>query len=324
MNKPNNKRIWCCVRYYLWLCTAKGQSPDTIRGKKAGLKKFFCWCLEQQVYSIEEINLDLVDNYMEYLNCYRKALDGKPLCLAQKRNLLTFVKTFIEKLYAKGLLATNALQHIELPSKGRSLPKALFSEIEIEKILSQPLLFGVLGLRDRAILETFYATGIRRTELMNLDIDDVNLTERVLRVNRGKGNKDRIVPISRRACEWITLYLGKLRMGMASIDTGSALFLANHGKRYSANKLSEMVGRYVKIAGLKRAGACHLFRHATATIMLDNSAELRHVQEMLGHASISTTQIYTHVSRTILAKTYQKSHPSALSTSSIYSANNYE
>lgn len=318
MDKPNNKRIWCCARYYLWLCAAKGQSPETIRGKKAGLKKFFRWCLERRVHFIDEINLDLLDSYMEYLNCYRKALDGNPLCLAQKRNLLTFVKTFIEKIYAKGLLTANALEHIELPSKGRPLPKALFSELDIEKILSQPLLFGVLGLRDRAILETFYATGIRRTELMNLDMDDVDLTERLLRVNRGKGNKDRIVPISQRACEWIMLYLGKLRMNMATIGTGSALFLANNGKRYSANKLSEMVGRYVKLAGHKRAGACHLFRHATATIMLDNGAELRHVQEMLGHASISTTQIYTYVSRSILTKTYQQSHPSALSTSSIF------
>ncbi|WKD26181.1 tyrosine-type recombinase/integrase [Pseudoalteromonas sp. KG3] len=318
MDKPTSRRIWLCVKYYLWLCEARGQSPDTIRGKKAGLKKFARWCIAQRIYSADKIDLDLMDDYMAYLNCYRKALDGNPLCLAQKRNLLTFVKTFIEKLYMKELLSTNALQHIELPSKGRALPKALFSEIEIEKILSQSLLFGVLGLRDRAILETFYATGIRRTELMNLDIDDVDLTAHLLRVNRGKGNKDRIVPISKRTCEWITLYLGKIRINMASLSTGSALFLANNGRRYSANKLSEMVARYVKLAGHKRAGACHLFRHATATIMLDNGAELRHVQEMLGHANISTTQIYTHVSRSVLTSTYQRSHPSALSKSSFY------
>lgn len=274
--------------------------------------------MSHQVYYIDQIDLDLIDNYMAYLNGYRKAIDGNPLCFAQKRNLLTFVKTFIEKLYAKGLLEVNALQHIELPSKGRSLPKAIFSEVEVERILSQPLLFGLFGLRDRSILETFYATGIRRTELLNLDIDDVDLTAQLVRVNRGKNSKDRIVPISRRACEWLTLYLDKIRSKAATIESGSALFLDNSGKRYCANKLSEMVGRYVKLAGLKRIGACHLFRHATATIMLDNGAELRHVQEMLGHASISTTQIYTHVSRSVLKGVYQKSHPSALSTESIF------
>ena len=104
--------------------------------------------------------------------------------------------------------------------------------------------------------------------------------------NHGKGNKERIVPISPRACEWIAMYLTKIRPHFASIASGSALFLANNGKQYKAGKLSEMVGRYVRLCGMKRGGACHLFRHATATIMLDNGAELRHVQEMLGHADI--------------------------------------
>lgn len=119
--------------------------------------------------------------------------------------------------------------------------------------------------------------------------------------------------ISNRGCEWIAFYLSKIRPRISFISSGSALFLANNGKRFRPNKLSDMVSRYVMLAGIKRAGSCYLFRHATAITMLDNGADLRHVQEMLGHAYISTTQICTHVSRIKLAEVYGKSHPSALS-----------
>jgi integrase/recombinase XerD len=318
MKKPTSNHIWRCVHYYLKLCKARGQASDTLRGKYSGLKKFFMWCVTQNIRYIEQINLDVMDSYMEYLNCYRQTLKNTPLCLAQKRNLLTFVKTFIEKMHAKDILESNSLLYMELPSKGRTLPKALFTQIEIEKMLSFTLQFGTKGYRDRVIMETFYATGIRRTELLHLDIDDVNLSDNLLRVNYGKGRKERIVPISPRACEWIVLYLSQRRPMFASIASGSTLFLANNGKQYKPGKLSEMVGRYVRLSGMKRGGACHLFRHATATIMLDNGAELRHVQEMLGHADLSTTQIYTHVSRVKLSEVYNRSHPSALSELRVY------
>jgi integrase/recombinase XerD len=318
MRKPTTKRIWRCVKYYLALCLAKGQASDTVRGKHSGLKKFFMWCLEQRIYTIDAIDLDVMDDYMAYLNSYRKVLDNQPLSLAQKRNLLTFVKTFIKTMHIKGLLDTHALERMELPSKGLTLPKALFSSEEIERILAQPLLFGIHGIRDRAILETFFATGIRRTELLHLQLDDVDFHHQILRVNHGKGAKERIVPISQRACEWLATYITKIRPQIAFIGIGNSLFLANHGNAFSAGKLSEMAAKYVKMAGIKRFGACHLFRHATATSMLEADADLRHVQEMLGHASISTTQIYTHVSRAKLIKVYKATHPSAQQSSGLF------
>lgn len=318
MEKPTTRRIWRCVRYYLQLCEAKGDAPDTIINKRAGLAKFFKWCLSRSVYYIDQINLDLMDDYMHCLNSYRKPLDGKPMTVAVKRGYLTFVKTFVEKLHVKGILSTNTLEHIELPKIGRPLPKAVFTENEIQKVLDQSLLFGFTGLRDRAILETFFATGIRRTELANLDIEDIDLNEQLVRIRKGKGGRERIVPISERGCEWVALYLSKVRPRIAFLASGSTLFLANNGKRYEPHKLSDMVSRYVKLAGIKRAGSCYLFRHATATTMLNNGADLRHVQEMLGHADISTTQIYTHVSRSKLAEVYGKSHPSALSKQRLF------
>lgn len=273
--------------------------------------------MERNVTRIDQINLDLMDGYAAYLNAYRKPLDNKPLCAAQKRNLLTFVKTFVKYLYIKGLLSANPLQNIELPSKGEQIPKALYTEEEIEVILEQPLLFGIKGLRDRAILETFFATGIRRDELVKLNVDDIDFSAKLVRVH-GKGKKERLVPISQRGCEWVAFYIGKIRPMFAFIGSGKALFLANNGKRYIPGKLSDMASQYVKLAGFDRTGACHLYRHNTATTMLDNGADLRHIQEMLGHASILTTQLYTHVSRKKLSQVYQDTHPSARGGSGLF------
>ncbi|MFT5708266.1 MAG: integrase/recombinase XerD [Oceanospirillaceae bacterium] len=317
MNKPTTKRFWPCVEYYLELCLAKGQSSDTVRNKRGGLKKFILWCQEQSIISVEQVNLDLMDDYAAYLNAYRKKIDNEPIGPAQKRNLLTYVKTFIKYMFIKGLLAENTLADIELPSKGHQIPKALYSVEEIEIILEQPLLFGIKGLRDRVILETFFATGIRRGELVKLNVDDIDFTGKMVRVH-GKGMKERLVPISQRGGEWLAFYIGKIRPRFAFISSGKALFLANNGKRYVAGKLSDMASQYVKLAGFDRTGACHLFRHNTATTMLDNGADLRHIQEMLGHASILTTQLYTHVSRKKLTQVYEATHPSAKGGSGLF------
>lgn len=317
MEKPTSKHIWRCVVYYLWLCLAKGQSTDTIRGKRSGLKKFYMWAIENDVRTIDAINLDVMDEYQAYLNAYRQGQNNQPLCDAQKRNLLTFVKTFIQYMHRKGLLNENTLASIELPSKGFQVPKALYSVEEIENILRQPLMFGIKGFRDRAILEVFFATGIRRGELIKLNIDDVDFSNELMRVH-GKGKRQRLIPISKRALEWLVFYIGKIRPMFAFIGSGNALFLSNIGKRYKPGKLSDMASQYVKLAGIERPGACHLYRHSTATEMLENDADLRHVQEMLGHADISTTQIYTHVSRAKLSAVYSNTHPSAQSDSGLF------
>lgn len=318
MDKPESRLLWPCMEYYLALCAAKGQSADTVYGKHSRLKQFNRWCADKGLKSIDQINLDVMDDFMAYLNSQRKLRDGQPLGVAHKRNVLTTVKVFVAAMYRKGLLSRNSLEGIELPSIGRALPKALFSAEEIERILAQPLQFGPKGIRDRAIMETLFASGVRRGELLPVQIEDVDFEKRLLRVNHGKGRKERIVPISQRACEWLAVYISKVRPAISFVDSGNTLFLANNGQAYKPGKLSEMVSRYIRLAGIKRFGACHLFRHITATTMLDNGADLRHVQEMLGHASISTTQIYTHVSRQKLTEVYQKTHPSALRDSGLF------
>jgi integrase/recombinase XerD len=318
MDKPNSRLLWPCMAYYLALCAAKGQSADTVYGKHSRLKQFSRWCADKRLQTIDQINLDVMDDFMAYLNSQRKPRDGQPLGVAHKRNVLTTVKVFVATMYRKGLLSRNSLEGIELPSIGRALPKALFSADEIERILAQPLQFGLKGIRDRATLEILFASGVRRGELLPVQIEDVDFEKQLLRVNHGKGRKERIVPISQRACEWLAVYISKVRPAISFVDSGNTLFLANNGKAYKPGKLSEMVSRYIRLAGIKRFGACHLFRHITATTMLDNGADLRQVQEMLGHASISTTQIYTHVSRQKLTEVYRKTHPSALRDSGLF------
>lgn len=133
----------------------------------------------------------------------------------------------------------------------------------------------------------------------------------------GKGKKERLVPISLRGCEWLAFYIGKIRPMLAFIGSGKALFLANNGKRYVPGKLSDMASQYVKLAGFYRSGACHLYRHNTTT-MLNNCADLRHIQEMLGHARILTTQLYTHVSRKKLFEVYEATHPSVEGGSGLF------
>jgi integrase/recombinase XerD len=317
MQKPTTNRLWRCISYYLALCLIRGQANDTIRAKKYSLRKFCIWCFARNVFTIDEIDIELMDDYMEYLNSYRKPKDNQPICKANKYALLLNVKTFMGKMHNRELINNNPIAHIELPTVGRPLPKAIFTAEEVEKILEQPLLFGKKGLVDKVILETFFATGIRRVELRNLDIEDIDIKQQLVRIRKGKGDREYILPISERACEWIVFYLAKLRPQLATITSGSALFLNDKGTRFRVNALSDMASRYVRLAGFKRAGACHLFRHSTATIMLDNGADLRHVQEMLGHVNISSTQVYTFVSRSKLTEVYNKTHPSALSNKSM-------
>lgn len=319
MHKPNSGRLWCCCRYYFNLCLAKGQSTQTIRAKRYALKKFCSWCFSNNIFSIDDISIELMDEYTQYLNTYRKPKNKSPLSSGAKYSLILHVKLLMAKMHCRGLIADNKIQYIDLPSVKRSLPKAIFNPDEVEVILEQPLLFGQKGIVHRVMLETLFATGIRRMELRGLDIEDVDLKQNLIRIRKAKGGREYILPISERACEWLIFYLAKIRPLRANLTSGSAMFITNKGTRFRLNALSDMASRYVRLAGFKRPGSCHLFRHTTATMMLNNGADLRHVQEMLGHASISSTQIYTHVAKSKLSEIYNRTHPSALSDRSLLS-----
>jgi len=194
------------------------------------------------------------------------------------------------------------------PKLGKNLPSVL-SVNEVDAILSKPDTANILGLRDKAMLETFYACGIRVSELINLKLSDIFLEEEVIRV-LGKGSKERLVPIGSSAIEWINNYLKHSRLLLEKkTKSGNFLFLNNHGTKLSRMGIWKIVDRYVTEAGILKEVHPHTFRHSFATHLLEGGADLRAVQEMLGHADISTTQIYTHIDREYIKQVHKDFHP---------------
>ncbi|NNJ72761.1 MAG: tyrosine-type recombinase/integrase [Enterobacterales bacterium] len=311
LTKPNTLMLSECIAYYLQLCEIKGLSLNTINGKSTNLSLFFKWCQNHGITEVSETTTEILDNYQAHLNQYQKPHNAENLCRATIRARLTSVKVFLRCLFQKNIIETNDFESFELPKLGRRLPKPVLSQKEVALIFEQVHIGDIKGVRDRAILETFYASGIRRFELSQLTIDDIDFDQHQLRVNQGKGHKDRYVPIANRACYWLYRYLKYARPKLAKEGCNSVLFVTNRGNAYRPTQLSEMVAKNIKLSGIRKTGACNQFRHAAATHMVDNGADIRHVQEFLGHADISTTQIYLHVSMTKLRAVYEKTHPAA-------------
>ena len=199
----------------------------------------------------------------------------------------------LRALHAKDVVLESNFEFFDLPKIGRRLPKPVLSEKEVMQILSQTEHYGQRGIRDRAIMEVYYASGIRRRELSKLRLSDIDFEQFQLRVNQGKGFRDRYVPIAKRACFWIYKYLKEVRQTLSNEQSEDILFLANNGKPFRASQLSELVAKYIKLANIQKSGACNQYRHAAATHMVDNGADIRHVQEFLGHADLSTTPAAT-------------------------------
>jgi len=312
MSRRSTKLI-ICIEFYAEDCLARGQSNSTVYTKRILLTAFAKWCLANNIRLVTQLNLDSLEEYRRYLNRYRKERDGEPLDLATQRMRLMAVTGFLERLYYFKTIKSDFFVYFKLPRVNRRLPADVPDEVEMEQILRQAMTKGKMALRDRAILEVYYATGIRRTDLANLDIKDIDFTHQLVTVRKGKGSLDRRVPIATRALNWVRQYLKELRPTLVGLDSGEALFLGATGKRIRTSKLSDMVGAYVRRSGVSKSGACHLFRHAAATAMLRNGADIRYVQEMLGHLDITSTQIYTRVTVMDLTRVYNDTHPAARS-----------
>jgi integrase/recombinase XerD len=218
------------------------------------------------------------------------------------------VKGFFAYLYSSGYIELNAMEKVSAPKVSKSLPNVLNIN-EIESILSGPDVSKKLGLRDKALLETFYACGLRVSELINLKISDMFLNEEMIRVF-GKGSKERFVPIGSSAIKWIDEYLKNSRPLLEKrAKSQHILFLNNRGTRLSRMGIWKIVSNYATLAGIKKEVHPHTFRHSFATHLLEGGADLRAVQEMLGHVDISTTQIYTHIDRDYIKQVHKDFHP---------------
>jgi integrase/recombinase XerD len=292
--------------HFEWMLT-HGYSADTVRARRIALRRFIGWCAERELDDPAAITLPILERYQRHLFTYRKP-DGKPLTLGSQHGCLAPLKTFFRWLTREHHIATNPASELVLPKQPKRLPRTLLSPADIAAILHEAEPATPAGLRDRAMLEVLYATGLRRMELPALARYDVDLGRQLVFVREGKGRKDRVVPLGARAAAWLDRYLAESRPQLLAADT-DALFVTDYGEPISPAWLADKVKRYMAFAGIERPGATHLFRHACATHMLENGADIRFIQEMLGHAQLGTTEIYTHVAIDKLQQIHAATHP---------------
>lgn len=306
---PNS--LYNHMRRFLAHMEEKHRSPETVSTREKHLRFFIHWCDERGITKPSEVDRKIIERYQRHLFTYRKA-DGEPLSAATQYLRLIPIGLWFAWMVKREVIPVNPAAEMELPKVPKRLPKAVFSAREAEMVLSIPDTTTVMGLRDRAILETFYSTAIRRAELIRLRIRDIDLERGMAFVFEGKGKKDRWVPIGERALAWINAYLDQARERLVrGVDDGS-LFITNRGGALSVQRLTALVESYIKQADLGKTGSCHMFRHSTATLLLDGGMDIRYLQSMLGHAEITTTQIYTQVSQGRLKDQHTAMHPGKL------------
>lgn len=305
--------------HLLWIAS-HGYAPSTVTGRRHHLAALVAFLLEWDVSDPAAVTTAHLERYQRQLFHHRKR-DGQPLSFRTQAQRLMAVKAFFAWLAAHGTLPYDPASSLVLPRTEHRLPEAVLSAEEIEAVLAAPDTSTPLGVRDRAMVEVLYSSAIRRAELARLLVPDVDVSRGTLFVRQGKGARDRHVPIGVRAASWVAAWRDRVRPGFVIGADPGHLFLGTGGKPLDLDVLSRTVARYVRAAVPHRRGACHLFRHSAATLMLDNGADVRHVAEMLGHAKLETTMIYTRVSlqklREVHAATHPAEAPSASRTSGV-------
>ena len=280
----------------------KGLADNTLESYGRDLRQYIGFLSGGTTVSLENASQSTI---VAYLMSLRK--QGKATATIARR--LAALKAFYQFLVRENYLASDPTDDLTSPKLERKLPKVL-SVGEVERLLSRPDRTNPAGLRDKAMLELLYATGVRVSELVNLDVEDVDLDEGFVRCV-GKGRKERVAPMGEIAIAALRAYLDGARGKMVSDPGEKAVFVNHHGRRLTRQGFWKIVKKYAALAHIQKEITPHTLRHSFATHLLENGADIRAVQEMLGHADISTTQIYTHVTKERLKDVYAKSHPRA-------------
>jgi len=305
------------VRYmeehFEWM-QVTGYSADTVRARRQHIRKFITWIDERGIDDVRQITRPMVERYQRHLFYYRKS-DGAPLSMGMQVQYLASIKLWFKWLTRAHHILANPAADLDLPRSPKRLPGRILSSQEVEAVLREADPATAQGLRDRALLELLYATGVRRSEVASLGLYDPDLLRGVLWVRHGKGNRQRVVPLGTRAIAWLEKYLTQSRPELLAGnggEGGQALFISDYGLPMRADQIADKVRRYMDFAGIHKGGATHLLRHACATHMLEGGADIRFIQAMLGHTSLETTEIYTHVSIDKLIEVHRATHPSRL------------
>lgn len=286
----------------------RGYAPTSVKNQRTALALLAGWLIERGVRRPGEVTKPMLDAYQRAVFYMRKR-NGQPLSFRSQEARLIPIRGFFRWLVRTNRILYNPASEIELPRKEQRLPSAVLSAQEAERVLALADLKDPLGLRDRAMMEMLYATGIRRAELASLTVYELDIERQTLTVRQGKGRKDRMIPTGERAAAWCSRYLADARPKLATPPDDGFLFLTAEGLSLSLQALTSLMGGYVRRIG--KPGACHIFRHTMATVMLEGGADIRYIQQMLGHINITSTQVYTQVSLRTLAAVHSATHPGA-------------
>lgn len=298
------------VEDYLFWMSVHNYAKTTLISRRYYLGYFLAFAARHSIETAGAVTLEDLLAYQHELFLYRKA-DGCPLSFATQMQRLVPVAQLFCWLRRQGRIAANPAADLVMPRPDRSLPEATLTVSDMAAVLAVPNVNSALGLRDRAVMEVFYSTGLRRGELISLAARDVDFERGTVFVRCGKGGKDRYVPIGERALFWTRLYLELVRPSFLTDHYPEHLFLSSVGTPLCPDWLSRKVRRYMAKAGVNKKGSCHLLRHSVATLMLEGGADIRYVAEMLGHARLETTQRYTRVSIDRLRAVHARTHPAA-------------
>lgn len=290
-----------------WLA-ARGYARSTVRARERQLDRFVRWGRAEGINEPEHFDLTRLEEYRLHLHRTLRR-DGAPLGWGSKVQMLLAIKGLFQWLTLTRRIPSNPAADVELPRRQHRLPRSVMGVQEVERLLAQPVLCTSIGLRDRAILELLYSTGIRRSECAGLNLRDLDLDRLIVLVRSGKGGRDRYVPMGGRAVSWVERYVREVRPLHLRGPVDGHLFLSRLRSHLSSKRIGDLVHRYLKRAGIARPGSCHLLRHTTATLLLEGGADIRHIQEILGHAQLSTTAIYARVSIRHLQEVHRRCHP---------------
>ena len=278
----------------------RNYSNNTIIAYENNIRDFLSYCKIKNVKNMNEVNYQFIRGYISYL--YKQKYQAKSIT-----RILSALRSFFKYLKREEKISTNPLDLITSPKVEKKLPKYLTIN-DVEKILNAPDMSNKIGIRDAFILELLYVTGIRVSELTNIKLNDISIVEKKIKI-MGKGSKERIVYYGTRCQELLNKYLN-IRNDFLK-QANDYLILSNTGKQISAREIRNIINRLKVKAGIDINISPHTFRHTFATHMLNEGADLRSVQELLGHENLSTTTIYTHLTNEKLRRTYLSTHPRA-------------
>lgn len=286
--------------YLHYLTIERGLSLNTRKSYERDLLQYLHYLEDEQITSWQDVDRYVVINYLEKMHDEKKAS-------ATVTRMITSLRRFHQFLRQERLTDHDPMQHIDTPKKVQKLPSTL-SLTEVERLIETPDTTKNLGIRDRAILEVMYATGMRVSELVGLKLSDLHLSLGLVQT-LGKGDKERIIPLGDYAIQWLERYLDEARPLLVANPSETHVFVNHHGTGLSRQGIWKNLKQLVREAGINKEVTPHTLRHSFATHLLENGADLRTVQELLGHADISTTQIYTHITKKRMTDVYKQHFP---------------